>query len=143
MQVNFNVGDTIKVYEKIKEGETASGKTGKARKERSHVFEGLVIAFKNKGENRSYTVRKIASGGIGVERIWPVNCPTISKVVIKKKGDVRRAKLYYLRKRIGKQALAVEGGQEKPTSAPPIRRATAGKQEKEKEKEENVENKPQ
>ena len=94
----INAGDTIQVHQKIKEGD----------KERIQVFEGIVIAIKGTGTGKSFTVRRIASGAIGVERIWPVICPSIAKVVVKKKGNVRRAKLYYLRKRIGKQAIRVK-----------------------------------
>jgi large subunit ribosomal protein L19 len=85
----FQVGDTIRVHLKIKE-------EGKIR---TQVFEGVVIAIKGRGENKSFTVRKMASGGIGVERIWPLISPWIKKIVVKKRGKVRRAKLYYLRKR--------------------------------------------
>lgn len=96
--LNFRPGDTIRVYEKIKEGD----------KTRLLPFEGVVIAIRGSGINQSFTVRKIATGGIGVERIWPIHCPSISKIVVKKRGKTRRAKLYYLRKRIGKEALVVK-----------------------------------
>ena len=98
MTNNFKVGDTIDVFEKIKEGD----------KTRSHAFEGVVIAIRGSGINQSFTIRTIASDGIGVERIWPIKCPSIEKIVLKKEGKVRRAKLYYLRQRIGKQALMVK-----------------------------------
>lgn len=91
-------GDTVKVYQKIKEGPPAGGK------ERIQVFEGLVIARKHgKGITSTITVRKIISG-IGVERVFPVHLPTIEKIEILKRGKVRRAKLYYLRKAKGKKA---------------------------------------
>lgn len=93
MEPNFNVGDTIRVHQKIKEGD----------KERIQIFEGIVIAIKNRGDGKSFTVRKITSDGLGVERIWFLNSPHIEKITIKKKGDVRRAKLYFLRKREGKK----------------------------------------
>lgn len=87
-------GDTIRVYQKIKEGE----------KEKIHVFEGQVLSRKHgKGISATITVRKVISG-IGVERIFPIHSPTIEKIEILKKGKVRRAKLYYLRKRVGKKA---------------------------------------
>ena len=86
--VEFHVGDTVAVHQKIKEGD----------KTRIQIFEGTVIAIKGREENKGFTVRKIASGGIGVERIWPLISPWITKIVVKKKGRVRRAKLYYLRK---------------------------------------------
>lgn len=98
MDTDFRAGDTISVYEKIKEGE----------KNRLHEFEGVVLSIRGSGINKSFTIRKISFGGMGVERIWPINCPSIEKIVIRKKGAVRRAKLYYLRNRIGKQALAVK-----------------------------------
>ena len=98
MELNFHSGDTIRVYQKIQEGE----------KVRSQIFEGVVLGIRGRGENKSFMVRKIAVGGIGVERIWPVGSPLIEKVVVKKKGKIGRAKLYYLRKRTGKMAVKVE-----------------------------------
>lgn len=83
----FHVGDIVKVHYKILEGE----------KERIQIFEGLVISIRGRGENRTFTVRKIATGNIGVERIFPLNSPWIAKLEIKKTGSVRRAKLYYVR----------------------------------------------
>lgn len=97
-EVNFKVGDTIVVQQKIKEGD----------KFRFQPFEGVVIAIKNRGVNQSFMMRKIAVGGIGVERIWPVNSPWIESVKVKKTGQVRRAKLYYLRERIGKSAIKIK-----------------------------------
>jgi large subunit ribosomal protein L19 len=92
-KTKFQVGDTVRVHLKIKEED----------KTRTQVFEGVVIAIRGRGENKSFTVRKIASGGIGVERIWPLISPWIKKIVVKKKGKVRRAKLHYLRKRVKKK----------------------------------------
>jgi len=89
----FRSGDHIKVYVSIIEGD----------KERIQPFEGDVISVRGSGLNRSFTVRKIASG-VGVERIFRFNSPKISKIEILKKGDVRRAKLYYLRNLSGKAA---------------------------------------
>lgn len=86
-------GDTVKVYFKIKEGE----------KERTQVFEGTVIAIKNSGVNRTFTVRKV-SFGVGVERIFPLYSPRIERIEIVRRGKVRRAKLYYLRKIVGEKA---------------------------------------
>jgi len=97
-ETTFNVGDTVVVSQKIIEG----GKT------RIQNFEGLVIAIRGSGENKTFTVRKIAVGGIGVERIWPLNSPWITKIKVKKKGKVRRAKLYYLRKKTTKKATKVK-----------------------------------
>lgn len=90
---DFNVGDTVKVYFKIIEGKT----------ERIQVFEGIVLCMKNAGARRTFTVRKI-SFGVGVERIFPINSPRIVKVEVVRPGKVRRAKLYYLRDRVGKKA---------------------------------------
>lgn len=94
----FGVGDSVKIHLKIREGERS----------RTQVFDGLVIAIRGRGDNKSFTVRKIASGAVGVERIFPVISPWISKVSVTSPGKVRRAKLYYLRGRTGKEALAVK-----------------------------------
>lgn len=96
--VTFNVGDTVIIFQKIQE----------EKKMRAQPFEGIVIGIKGRGENKSFTVRKIGAGGIGVERIWPVNSPWIEKIKVKKKGKVRRAKLYYLRERVGKKAIKIK-----------------------------------
>ena len=93
----FEIGDTVRVHVKVIEGE----------KERIQVFEGLVIARKGKKISETVTVRQI-SYGVGVERIFPVNSPNIAKVEISRKGKVRRAKLYYLRDKKGKQAKVAE-----------------------------------
>jgi len=93
-----SVGDTVKVHQEIVEGE----------KRRIQVFEGLVIAIKNRGQGQSFTIRKIASGGIGVEKILPVMMPSIKKIEVKRKGNVKRAKLYFLRDRVGKGATKVK-----------------------------------
>ncbi len=89
----FGPGDTIKVHVKVKEGE----------RERLQPFEGMVIARRNRGFNSSFTVRKV-SYGEGVERVFPLYSPAIAKIEVKRRGDVRRAKLYYLRQRTGKAA---------------------------------------
>lgn len=89
----FHVGDTIDVHQKVIED----------KKTRIQIFEGIVISIKGRAENKSFTVRKITSGNVGVERIWPLASPWIKKVVVKKKGKVRRAKLYYLRKSVKKK----------------------------------------
>ena len=95
--LEFNVGDTVKVYGKIKEG----------NRERIQVFEGVVLK-KQGGSNRAtFTVRKI-SNGVGVEKTWPLHSPNVEKVEVVRKGKVRRAKLYYLRDRIGKVAKVKE-----------------------------------
>ena len=94
---NFSIGDTVKVFFKIVEGTT----------ERVQVFEGIVIAKNNSGVRKTFTVRKI-SYGVGVERIFPMHSPRIEKVEVVRKGRVRRAKLYYLRDRVGKAAKVKE-----------------------------------
>ena len=95
--INFKVGDTVKVHFKIIEGNN----------ERIQVYEGLVIAFKNSGIRKTFTVRKI-SYGVGVERIFPLNSPKVEKVEVVRYGRVRRAKLYYIRDRVGKSAKVKE-----------------------------------
>ena len=94
---NFSVGDTVKVYFRIVEGTT----------ERIQVFEGIVIAKNNVGIRRTFVVRKI-SYGVGVERIFPMHSPRIEKIEVVRRGRVRRAKLYYLRSRVGKSAKVPE-----------------------------------
>jgi len=94
---NFSVGDTVKVFFKIVEGAT----------ERIQIFEGLVIAKNNTGISRTFVVRKI-SYGVGVERIFPLHSPRVEKVEVVRKGRVRRAKLYYIRDRVGKAAKVKE-----------------------------------
>lgn len=90
----INVGDTVAVHQSIQEG----GKT------RVQIFEGIVIAIQNREENKSFTVRKIATGSIGVEKIFPVMLPSIQKVTVKRSGIIRRSKLYHLRERVGAAA---------------------------------------
>ena len=94
---SFRVGDTIKVHFKIIEGKT----------ERIQVYEGLVICFKGAGVRRTVTVRK-NSYGVGVERIFPINSPRVAKFELVRPGKVRRAKLYYIRDKIGKAAKIKE-----------------------------------
>ena len=94
---SFEVGDTVKVYGKIKEG----------NRERIQIFEGTVLK-KQGGSNRAtFTVRK-TSNGVGVERTWPLHSPNVEKVEVVRKGKVRRAKLTYLRDRVGKKAKVKE-----------------------------------
>lgn len=90
---DFWVGDTIKVHQKIKEG----------NKERVQIFEGVVIGRKGGGISESFCVRKV-SDGISIEKIFPLNSPTIAKIEVASRGKVRRAKLYYLRTAKGKKA---------------------------------------
>ena len=93
----FNIGDTVSVYVRIQE----EGKT------RIQVFEGIVIKKKGSGTRSNFTVRRI-SYGEGVERVFPLYSPSIDKITVKRKGSVRRAKLYYLRKRKGKKSKVDE-----------------------------------
>ena len=93
----INVGDTVKVYGKIKEG----------NRERIQVFEGVVLKVQGGGSRATFTVRK-TSNGVGVEKTWPVHSPNVEKVGLVRKGKVRRAKLNYLRNRVGKKAKVKE-----------------------------------
>jgi len=94
---DFNIGDTVRIYVKVVEGD----------KERLQPFEGVVIARKGSGIRETFMVRKI-SFGVGVERIFPVHSPSIDRIEMLKKGSVRRAKLYYLRGKKGKEAKIKE-----------------------------------
>ncbi len=94
---SFNVGDTIKVYAKVKEG----------NKERIQAFEGTVLKKQGGSSRETFTVRKI-SNGVGVEKTWPLHSPTIEKIEVIRRGKVRRAKLNYLRERVGKKAKVKE-----------------------------------
>ncbi len=95
--VEFNVGDTVKVYGKIKEG----------NRERIQVFEGVVIKRQGGSNRETFTVRK-ASNGIGGEKTWPLHSPNVEKIEVVRRGKVRRAKLFYLRDRVGKSAKVKE-----------------------------------
>ena len=94
---NFRVGDTVRVYAKIKEG----------TRERIQMFEGIVIKRQNGGARETFTVRKI-SNGVGVEKTWPLHSPNVVDVEVVRRGRVRRAKLNYLRDRVGKAAKVKE-----------------------------------
>jgi large subunit ribosomal protein L19 len=115
MKTAFRVGDTVQVHQKIIEKEKVAGKTKREvkeeQKERIQIFEGVVIAIKNREENKTFTVRKISLDNVGVERIYPIDSPWIVKIVVKRKGDIRRAKLYYLRHLTGKKAKKIESGE--------------------------------
>lgn len=93
----FSVGDTVRVYAKIREGE----------KERIQMFEGTVLKRQNGGIRETFTVRK-SSNGVGVEKTWPVHSPAVERIEVVRKGKVRRAKLNYLRQRVGKSAKVKE-----------------------------------
>ncbi|MBQ1902154.1 MAG: 50S ribosomal protein L19 [Lachnospiraceae bacterium] len=94
---DFNTGDTVKVYAKIKEG----------NRERIQVFEGTVIKRQGGSNRETFTVRKL-SNGVGVEKTWPLHSPNVEKIEVVRRGKVRRAKLYYLRDRVGKKARVKE-----------------------------------
>ena len=93
----FEAGDTINVHVRVVEGE----------KERIQQYQGVVIAFKGSGSRRTFMVRKV-SNGVGVERVFPINSPKLAKIEVIRRGSVRRAKLYYLRERVGKSARIKE-----------------------------------
>lgn len=94
----FSIGDTIAVFQRIKEGD----------KERIQVFEGDVIAMHNKGVSSTFTIRRIGANAVAVERIFPVFSPKIDSIKFVRKGQARRAKLYYIRERVGKAARVTE-----------------------------------
>lgn len=100
----FNVGDAVRVHVKIKEGD----------KERIQVYSGTVIARDGRGSTETFTVRRI-SYGEGVERVFPIHAPTVAKIEVEQAGKVRRAKLYYLRRRTGKQSKIKEQEAQKET----------------------------
>lgn len=102
----FSIGDTLRIFVKVVEGD----------KERLQPFEGTVIARKGSGARETFMLRKI-SFGVGVERIFPVHSPSIGKIEVLKRGDVRRAKLYYLRDKKGKHAKVKEKAREMPKKA--------------------------
>ena len=93
----FNVGDTVRVHAKVKEG----------NRERIQIFEGTVLKRQNGGARETFTVRK-TSNGVGVEQTWPVHSPIVDKIEVIRRGKVRRAKLNYLRDRVGKKAKVKE-----------------------------------
>ena len=97
-ETDIHIGDTLRIHSQVIEGE----------KTRVQIFEGILIRLRGRGENATFTVRKIGAGQIGVERTWPLDSKALVKVEVKKKtSGVRRSKLYYLRDRIGKQAVRV------------------------------------
>ncbi|MEK7616788.1 MAG: 50S ribosomal protein L19 [Patescibacteria group bacterium] len=87
-EVNIHIGDSLRVYSKLMEGD----------KVRTQVYEGVLLRIRGRGENTTFTVRRIGTGGIGVERTWPLNSNSLVKIEVKKKATkIRRSKLYYLR----------------------------------------------
>jgi large subunit ribosomal protein L19 len=104
----FNVGDTVRVHTKVVEGD----------KERIQIFSGIVMGKRGTGMNETFCVRRI-SYGEGVERIFPLHSPRVDKIEVEREGDVRRAKLTYLRKRIGKGATLVKEKEDKVVAPAP------------------------
>ncbi len=94
---SFNVGDTVRVHNRIKEGE----------KSRVQIFEGIVVKTQNSSNRQTFTVRKM-SAGVGVEKTWPLHSPNVENIEVVRRGKVRRAKLNYLKGRIGKNAKVKE-----------------------------------
>ena len=111
-KVDIHVGDTVRVHYKLIEKEQVSGKTKREVHEETHertqVFEGIVIGIKGEGVNIMFTVSRIGTASVGLERIFQHVSPWNKKIEIKKRGDVRRAKLYYLRRRTGKAATKID-----------------------------------
>src|SRR5258706_13703621 len=95
-----HVGDLVRVHTRILEGD----------KERIQIYEGLVISIRGRGDDQTFIVRKIAAGNIGVERIFPLISPWISKIEVKKTGTVRRAKLYYVRGKSNREVASINSG---------------------------------
>ena len=106
-KAEFNVGDSVRVHTKVVEGD----------KERIQIFAGVVIGKRGRGLNETFAVRRI-SYGEGVERIFPLHSPRVDKIEVERKGSVRRAKLTYLRKRLGKGATLVKEKEAKAEAAP-------------------------
>ena len=105
----FSVGDGVKVHTRVVEGD----------KERIQIFAGIVIGRKGRGLNETFTVRRIVNNE-GVERIFPLHSPAIAKVAVKRSGETRRAKLYYLRERVGKAVRLVERRTDAPKAKEPV-----------------------
>src|SRR5436190_4880793 len=110
----FNVGDSVRVHTKVVEGD----------KERIQIFSGVVIGRRGRGLNSTFTVRRIRYGE-GVERVFPLHSPRVEKVEIERQTNVRRAKLTYLRKRVGKGAVMVKEKEGSRTTAAPVAAAAA------------------
>lgn len=94
----ISVGDTVAVHQEVSEG----------NKKRIQVFEGIVIAAGGKESGRTFTVRKVASNNIPVEKIFPLDLPSLRKITVRRHGDVRRAKLYFLREKVGRRATRIK-----------------------------------
>lgn len=129
--ITFSVGDTINVHQKIVEGD----------KTRTQIFKGIVIAIKGHAGLKSFTIRKIATAGVAIEKIFPLETPTITKIEVVKKGKVRRAKLYYLRDRVGKKATKVKDVFVKKSDQPKVEEEVVVKEKKTKVEKEAPEKK--
>lgn len=125
---NFRTGDRVNVHYRVSEG----------NKERIQKFEGDVISRQGSGANKTFIVRKISAGNIGVERIFPLNSPFIAKIEVTRKGDVRRSKLYYLRDRSGKSARIKEKDEREAELGKLGQEADAAAEEKPEEIQEEV-----
>lgn len=122
-KVDVHVGDTVRVHYKLIEKEKVAGKTKREVHEETHertqAFEGIVISIKGSGINTMFMVRRIGTASVGIERIFPLFSPWIRNLEVKKLGQVRRAKLYYLRGRTGRSAIKID-------EAKPIASAATG-----------------
>ncbi|MBI2611906.1 50S ribosomal protein L19 [Candidatus Gottesmanbacteria bacterium] len=111
-ETTFHIGDTIRVHYRIIEKEKVAGKAKREVKEeireRVQAFEGIVIAINGRGNNVSFTVRRLGVNNVAIERIFPLISPWIKKIEVVHKGKVRRAKLYYLRKKEGREAEVIK-----------------------------------
>lgn len=111
-ETNFHVGDTIRVHYRLIEKEKVAGKAKREVKEevreRIQVFEGIVMQIRGRGNGTSFTVRRIGAANIGIERVFPLISPWIKTIEVKHEGKVRRAKIYYLREKVGKEATSVK-----------------------------------
>ncbi|RJR15803.1 50S ribosomal protein L19 [Candidatus Microgenomates bacterium] len=129
-ETTFSVGDTVGVHYKIVEKDVVAGKTKKEKKEevkeRIQVFEGIVLAIRGEGNNKNFVVRRIGADSVGIERIFPIMSPWIAKVTVKRKGDNRRAKLYYLRNKTKKEIskIAVKAAQKEKAAASSAQKST-------------------
>lgn len=103
----FHVGDTVRVHQKVREDEPEKAKAHGSGKTRTQVFEGTVIAIRGQGASKSFMVRRLATGGIGVERIFPISSPIIERIEVAARGAVRRAKLYYLREKSAREVAEI------------------------------------
>lgn len=131
---SFSVGDIVRVHLKITEAGLPAGEAGKTR---IQVFEGMVIAIRGEGENKTFTVRRIAAGGVGVERIFPLYSPLIERVEAIRRGNVRRSKLYYLRGKTAHEIAEITKGRRRALETAKSQKRAKSKP-KDKKKTENL-----